>query len=123
MTRFNVSFDGIMDRLEELEKENHRLRAREAEWDSKEQALQKSIAEHQRVIATIEARYEEQGQYNHQLVRRLVDALEIARAVAEAPIETVMVSKTEMRALLLRSDVRRVQEQARALLEDSQHDH
>jgi len=27
MTRFNVSFDGVMDRLEELEKENHRLRA------------------------------------------------------------------------------------------------
>lgn len=25
MTRFNVSFDGIMDRLEELERENHRL--------------------------------------------------------------------------------------------------
>ena len=31
--------------------------------------------------------------------------------------------ETKMRALLLRSDVRRVQEQARALLEDSQHDH
>ena len=28
--RFKVSFDGIMDRLEELERENHRLRAENA---------------------------------------------------------------------------------------------
>lgn len=27
MTRFKVDFDGVMDRLEELERENHRLRA------------------------------------------------------------------------------------------------
>lgn len=27
MTRFNVDFDGVMDRLEELERENHRLKA------------------------------------------------------------------------------------------------
>lgn len=101
-----------LDLLAEVE----RLRAREAEWDSKEQALQKSITEHERVIARIEARYEQQGQYNHQLVRRLLGALEIARAVAEAPIEVGTVNKTSVRFLLLRSDVRRVQEQARALL-------
>lgn len=34
-------------------------------------------------IASLETRYEEQGQYNHQLVRRLADMMEIVKAVAE----------------------------------------
>ena len=46
-------------------------------------------------------------------------ALEIVAAVAEAPIEIAKfgtVNKTRMRVLCLRSDVRHVQQQARALL-------
>ena len=42
--RFNVSFDGVMDRLEELERENHRLRAKNAELDA-------SVANAARIIA------------------------------------------------------------------------
>ena len=40
MTRFKVSFDGIMDALEELERENHRLRAMIAEQQEKIAALE-----------------------------------------------------------------------------------
>lgn len=39
MKRFKVSFDGVMDRLEELERENHRLRAENAVMRESQQHL------------------------------------------------------------------------------------
>jgi len=39
MTRFKVSFDGVMDRLEELERENHRQRAVIAEQQAEIAAM------------------------------------------------------------------------------------
>lgn len=62
--------------------EVERLRKALAETEVERDYFHDAITEYNRVIAKIEARYEEQGQYNHELVRRLDEALQIAEAVA-----------------------------------------